>query len=259
MLMADAAKQRNHVARNTAREYQSSSQAKADRESEKRHRGKLCVGVDIPTRQEIKAIVEALEGRWRPVILTAIFTGLRSSELRGLRWSSVDFAKSELHVRERVDQYAKFGAPKSAAGERVIPLSPIVVNALRELKLSKSKDGISSIAGPNDLLFPNREGGPMGHTALINQGWQAVQIKAGIVAANGEAKYMGMHAAQRIFMPAGLLIRRRTAKLGLSAKAAQVRLGHSSIAMLFDTYGHLFPRGDDAEELAAAERALLDL
>jgi integrase len=34
-------------------------------------------------------------------------------------------------------------------------------------------------------------------------------------------------------------------------------MGHSSISMTMDTYGHLFPRGDDHAELAAAEQALL--
>ena len=37
----------------------------------------------------------------------------------------------------------------------------------------------------------------------------------------------------------------------------QARLGHASIVMTLDTYGHLFPRGDDGAELAAAEKALL--
>jgi integrase len=45
--------------------------------------------------------------------------------------------------------------------------------------------------------------------------------------------------------------------LGLPPKVVQERLGHSSITITMDVYGHLFPRGDDAEELAAAERALL--
>jgi integrase len=40
-------------------------------------------------------------------------------------------------------------------------------------------------------------------------------------------------------------------------KSVQERLGHSSITMTMDVYGHLFPRGDDAEELNAAEQALL--
>ena len=37
----------------------------------------------------------------------------------------------------------------------------------------------------------------------------------------------------------------------------QERLGHSLVTMTLDTYGHLFPRGDDGAELEAAERALL--
>ena len=61
------------------------------------------------TREEIKAIVGALQGRWRPIMLTAIFTGLRASELRGLRWADVDFAKEELHVRQRADRYNAIG------------------------------------------------------------------------------------------------------------------------------------------------------
>ena len=60
-----------------------------------RRKGKLKIGVDIPTREEIKAIVDNLQGRWRSILLTAIFTGLRASELRGLRWENVDFDKRQ--------------------------------------------------------------------------------------------------------------------------------------------------------------------
>ncbi len=45
--------------------------------------------------------------------------------------------------------------------------------------------------------------------------------------------------------------------LELPAKAVQERLGHSSITVTFDTYGHLFPIADEAEALAAAETALM--
>ena len=68
-----------------------------------REKKKLEVGVDIPTSEEIKAIIAAA-GKSRPLLLTAIFAGLRSSELRGLRWSDVDFKKGELNVRQRADQ-----------------------------------------------------------------------------------------------------------------------------------------------------------
>jgi integrase len=45
--------------------------------------------------------------------------------------------------------------------------------------------------------------------------------------------------------------------LELPPKLVQQRMGHASIAIIMDVYGHLFPRGDDGAELAAAEQALL--
>ena len=43
----------------------------------------------------------------------------------------------------------------------------------------------------------------------------------------------------------------------MPARVVQERLGHASILMTMDTYGHLFPRNDDGSELAAAASALL--
>ena len=85
---------------------------KKRREAERRQKHKLKVGVDIPSPAEIKAIVGKLDGRWRPLILTAIFAGLRASELRGLRWEDGDLKRAELHVRQRADKYKTIGKPK---------------------------------------------------------------------------------------------------------------------------------------------------
>ena len=93
------------------------------------------VGVDIPTVDEIRRIIAAARGHWRPILLTAIFTGLRASELRGLRWEDVDFARGELHVRQRADRYNQIGAPKSKAARRTVPITPMLANTLREWKL----------------------------------------------------------------------------------------------------------------------------
>lgn len=89
--------------------------------------GQAQVGVDIPTRAEVRAIVGALDGKWLPILLTAIFAGLRAS---GLRWVDVDLAEREVHVRQRAGRYSVIGPPKSAAGERVIPIPPVPVAAL---------------------------------------------------------------------------------------------------------------------------------
>jgi integrase len=124
-LLSDA-QERGLVARNVVRELRIRRKRGKERQAEKRAKGRLKVGVDIPTREEIKAIVGAAQGRWRPFLMTAIFTGLRASELRGLRWDDVDFDKRELHVRQRADKYNAVGKPKSHSGERTVPLTPIL-------------------------------------------------------------------------------------------------------------------------------------
>lgn len=54
-----------------------------------------------------------------------------------------------------------------------------------------------------------------------------------------------------------LINRREYGGLGLPAKMVQARLGHSSITLIMDTYGHVFPRTDDAAKLANTEASLL--
>src|SRR5262249_1699564 len=142
-----------------------------------------------------------------------------------------------------------FGSPKSAAGERTIPLLPMVTNALREWKLQAPNN-------PHDLIFPATHGQVIALSAIIRAYWQPVQIAAGVVDAEGRAKYPGLHALRHFY--ASWCINRRTdGGLELPLKVVQTRLGHSSIQMTADVYGHLFPRGDDAAEMAAAEKAFL--
>ena len=71
-----------------------------------------------------------------------------------------------------------------------------------------------------------------------------------------KGEYTGLHAL-RHFYASRCINREIDGGLGLPAKLAQERLGHSSITMTLDTYGHLFPRGDDTAALARADAALL--
>jgi integrase len=247
-LLADA-QERGLVVRNAVREKSRSRQKGADRRHEKRHKGRLKIGIDIPAREEIKAIVGALDGRWRPLLLTAIFAGLRASELRGLRWQDIELDKREIRVHQRADRFNAIGKPKSEAGQRTVPIPPMVVNALKEWQLACPKGALG-------LVFPNGLGKVESLANIINRGLIPVQIKASVVTDEGRARYTGMHAL-RHFYASWCINRSEDGGLGLPPKAVQERMGHSSIVMTMDVYGHLFPRGDDADELARAESALL--
>jgi integrase len=248
MILSDA-HERGLVAQNVVRGLRSKRSRGKEQRADRRQKGKLKVGVDIPTPAEIRALIPHLEGRWRPLFLAAIFTGLRASELRGLRWADVDLKRGELHVRQRADRYGRIGALKSESAERAVPLPPILINTLREWKLACPK-------GSLDLVFPNGAGKPEGPTNVLQRGLHPAMIAAGLTTTNGEAKYTGLHAL-RHFFASWCINRRVDGGLELPLKVVQARMGHSKIGMTADVYGHLFPRGDDSAELAAAEKFLV--
>jgi integrase len=106
------------------------------------------------------------------------------------------------------------------------------------------------------LVFPTGAGEVEYHSNIVTRGLAPVQVAAGVVAKGGVAKYTGLHAL-RHFYASWCINRPEDGGLGLPLKVVQHRLGHSSIQMTADVYGHLFPSGDDGTELAAAEKALL--
>jgi integrase len=209
----------------------------------KRGTVKIRAGRDFPSKAEANVILAKAAGRLRPLIIAAVFTGMRASELRGLRWSDVDLDAKLIRVRQRADAWGAIGRPKSEAGERDIPLTPMVVNALREWRLACPK-------GELDLVFPNGRGEVETLSNIANRFWYPLQRKTGIVDEQGKAKY-GFHCLRHFF--ASWMI-----DAGTPMKRLQAMLGHSTMAMTSDTYGHLFPDPEgDQQRMAAAEQALL--
>jgi integrase len=215
----------------------------------KRSERKPEIGRDIPTTAEIKRLVEAAKDntRLRALLLTASLTGLRASELRGLRWSDVDLKAGELHVRQRADRYNDIGAPKTVSSARAVPLAPDLLAALKEWKLACPK-------GRDNLVFPSSTGA-IEHHANMLRSLAPVMRAAGVVDKNGKPKY-ALHAFRHFFASWCINPKERGGR-ELPAKVVQQLLGHSSIVMTLDRYGHLFPRGDDRAELAKAASALL--
>jgi len=209
----------------------------------KRDKRRLEVGVDVPSPEEVRQIIATAEGRWRPLVVTAIFTGLRSSELRGLTWDHVDFDARVIRVRQRADKWDAIGSLKSHAGDRDVPMPPLVVNVLKEWKLICAK-------GALNLVFPTGAGKVQAHSNIYRRGLGGTLEACGLVDEKGRQKY-GLHALRHFY--ASWLIGQ-----GFKPKRVQQLLGHSSIQMTFDVYGHWFPsEEDDHERLAAGELALV--
>ena len=216
--------------------------------------------VVIPEPDELKAMLDHADADFRPFILTAMLTGLRASELRGLLWPYVDFEANVIRVVQRADERNKFGPPKSRAGRRSIPMSPRLVRELKEWKLRCPKTLLS-------LVFPAPEGNIWSYANIMNRRFWPLQIAAGVTVdlidpddglpiwdENGktlvDAKY-SLHALRHGC--ASLWI-----KEGVDLKRLKTWMGHSSIQTTIDLYGHLMKDADgDATIVANAERALL--
>jgi integrase len=220
----------------------------------------------IPTKAELQAIIAGATARasrfWRALVLVAVFCGLRAGELRGLRWLDVDFDARQINVTPRADASHKIGKLKSKAAYRSLRLSPLVLNALREWKLLCPK-------GDLGLVFPNGIGKIESYANVIDRGFGPIQIEANVITLVPVTD----DAGKLIINNAGEPVMRETHRYGLHAlrhacaslwieqghnpKQIQTLMGHSSIKVTFDTYGHLF--ADSEADQRAAEGVELRL
>jgi len=208
----------------------------------KRSNGRDRKRIVIPTKDEIRTIIEKAPESHRVMFTLAIFTGMRISELRGLVWGAVDLDRKLIKVIQRADEYGELGAPKSRAGEREIPMAPTVVKALEAWKTS----GLTTVDG---LVFPNSAGKIQNYSNIYNRVFKPMLVANSITDENGDAKF-GIHALRHA--AASLFIEQ-----GWNPKKIQTLLGHASINMTMDVYGHLFESPD--EDAAMFEKLESDL
>jgi integrase len=209
----------------------------------------------IPTKLELQAIIAGAAARWRPLILVAIFCGLRGSELRGLRWTDVDFEGRQISVTQRADAFHKIGRLKSKAGYRSIPCPPMVINALREWKLVCPK-------GDLGLVFPTGNGKVESHSNIAQRGLNPILVSGGMTALvpvlDESGKPIINNAGEPVMRDAPKYgmhsLRHACASLwienGMNPKRIQKLMGHSTIQMTFDTYGHLFTDAEGDQRAA---------
>jgi integrase len=167
--------------------------------------------------------------------------------------NSVDLEAGQIHVRRRADGWQKIGPTKSKAGKRDIPLAPLVVNALRVWRPECPK-------GALDLVFPNTLGNIETLSNIHSRCWTPLQIKCGLTTDTGKTDaegkpildsrygfHMLRHAAASLFIQ----------YLGWTPKRLQTVMGHASINMTFDRYGHLFENIEaDRDAMAKIEAAV---
>lgn len=202
---------------------------------------------DFLRPHEIRPLLEQLDDPYRTLILTGILTGMRVGELLGLQWGDVDFVNHVIHVRRTIYWLSKkelggevaddarlwrFGSPKSKQSVRAIVMTPRLKEAFELHRMSCPES-------PHDLVFCTRKGTPINPANLLRREFLPALAGAGL-------RRIRLHDLRHTF--AALLINQ-----GVNPKFIQSQLGHASIQMTMDTYGHLFPGAylDVGEQLDA--------
>lgn len=170
---------------------------------------------------------------------TALYAGLRRGELMALRWEDVDLRAGTIRVECGWDDVEGPVEPKSRAGRRTVPIPAVLRRYLAAHELqAKPREG---------LVFARASGAP-----FIPSNVRMRALTAWATANKAEKERAELEGREpRLLDPIGLHECRHTfASLmigaGVNAKALSTYLGHSSIQITFDRYGHLMP-GNEAE------------
>jgi integrase len=177
----------------------------------------------IASPAEATKLLAALPERDRALWATAMYAGLRRGELLALRWEDVDLATGVIHVERSWD--AKEGAvgPKSRAGRRTVPIPAVLRDYLVDHKLRSGRHV--------GLVFGTSYAQPF-TPSNVRKRANAAWARAGL-------DPIGLHECRHTF--ASLMI-----AAGVNAKALSAYMGHSSVTITLDRYGHLMP-GNESE------------
>ena len=174
---------------------------------------------DILTSSEVQSLLANLRGRERTLVLLAVTTGLRRSELFALKWKDVDFHAKQIHVTRSIVQNV-VGLCKTESSQKPVPAHDDLVEALREWHGQTPYQSSESwvFASPvNQGRWPYLAQQIMRHHIL------PVARKLGIT------KRIGWHTFRHTY---STLLRSTGAEL----KIMQELLRHSTIRVTLDTY-----------------------
>jgi integrase len=213
-----------------------------------------CAGLELPAArgrrdriaspEEAATLIQALPEADRALWATAMYAGLRAGELAGLEWADVDLVGGVIRVERSWDPGARtMVEPKSRAGRRSVPIPAVLRGYLLEHKLRSGRS--------EGLVFGRSAEAPFTSSNVWRRArtaWKRMNAERAMQ--NLEPlEPIGLHESRHTF--ASLMI-----GAGVNAKALSTYVGHSSISITLDRYGHLMPGNED--EAAALLDAYLE-
>jgi integrase len=198
------------------------------------------------TAQQLQAFLHAGAGhRLFPAFWLLASTGMRRSELLGLRWDDIDLKKARLSVNRGLVAVAyemHESRGKTRNSRRAIDLDPTTVKVLTAWRDWQGAEQEAAGVEPDDWVFTNTDGKPV-HPHSISQTFERIAARAGV-------PRIRLHDVRHTH--GTLLI-----KAGVPVKVVSERLGHGNPAFTIDTYQHVLP-GMQAEAARTFERLIAE-
>lgn len=206
--------------------------------------------VAIPTVQEMQTLLRTADRlansknrevsraweRYRPMVYLAADSGMRPQEYLVLPCASV--LENGIDIVQALDRSNRIGPPKTKAGRRYIPVGQQSLDMVRHYMTKH---------GAEDFVFPTRrDGGYQRYNVFVRRGFHILMEEAGLVTEtieNGKRvllKHYTPYSLRHFF--ASMLIEQNK-----SLKFIQTVMGHESIKMTFDVYGHIIKRKETSE------------
>ena len=196
---------------------------------------------------ELHHVLNACQGTpWHPIFHTLAWTGLRRSELLGLRWKDLDLIFATLRVSQVLHQLNNgqfvYQEPKTAKGRRTIALSPASCIELRQYREGQERDAdlLDIPLTDESLVFGRPDGSPRGPSTLT-LAFRRLTRRLGFT---GVRLHDLRHTHATLMM-----------EQGVNPKVVSERLGHASVVITLDTYSHVLPNMQE-EAVAKFEAAM---
>jgi integrase len=169
-----------------------------------------------------------------PMALTFFRTGLRAGEVMGLHREDLDFRHRSIHCRRNWSHW-RLGTPKNGKARKV-DMSQGLAKVLREWIEIQDLEAAAAGQSAPEILFPGNVGGTRRQRSYMAENFLRYKLWFPMTETAGMRR-LDLHAARHTFAS-------RLIQNGANLKYVSEQLGHASIAITVDTYGHLIPGGN---------------
>jgi integrase len=176
------------------------------------------------TAAQVNDLADAIDERYRLAVVLSAYTGVRAGELAALKVGRVEMLRRRLHVVESIAEVhgqLVTNAPKNGRS-RTVPLPRFLLEPL----------AAELTGGADAYVFSAPEGGPIRHSNVYRRYFKPAAAAIGLP----DLRWHDLRHTAVSFMVAG----------GIEPLVISRALGHGSISVTYDVYGHILPSQEDA-------------